>query len=102
MYSHVLVICVEFTDAIAGKPAPTRFNVVHKICAHRKNCGSWLASEEAGPGAEGLQPLQLRHQIIQPINLLLRNVAGRQPIDVFGQFLHRAAFEHRAQRHVAL
>lgn len=40
------------------------------------------------------QPLQLRHQITQPIYLLGTDLIGCQPVDILGQFRHRAALEH--------
>ena len=53
-------------------------------------------------GNDQLQTLQLRHQITQPIDLLCTDLIGRQPVDILGQLHHRAAFEHRPQRHIPL
>ncbi|MGP6460025.1 hypothetical protein [Pseudomonas parakoreensis] len=43
-------INAESAAAIAGKPAPTGISVVFNDRIHYKFCGSWLASDEAGPG----------------------------------------------------
>jgi hypothetical protein len=39
--------CGVWAGPIAGKPAPTGFSVDLKMCEQQKNCGSWLASDEA-------------------------------------------------------
>ena len=78
-------------DAFAGKPRSYGIVSINR----RGPVGARLAREEALTNAKELQPLQRRHQVIQPIHLIFGNVARRQPVDVFGQLCHRAALEHR-------
>ncbi len=88
---------------IADKPCSHRVDARTQIlCSQLIPVGARFARDEAATSAAKLQPFQLRHQIIQPIHLLLSDLAGRQPIDVVSQLPHRAAFEHRPQRYVAL
>jgi len=49
-----------------------------------------------------LEPFKLGHQVTQPIHLALIQRTALQPAYVLSQLLHRAALEHRPQRHVEL
>ena len=48
------------------------------------------------------QPLQFRHQVTEPVDLVIIQRTALQPLYILGQRLHRAALEHRPQRHVQL
>jgi|GEM_PF-4972659 len=41
-------IDVVTAGLIVGKPTPTGFWASHSICARRRPCGSWLASDSVG------------------------------------------------------
>ena len=49
-----------------------------------------------------LERLQRRHQVTQPVDLVVIQRTALQPLHILGQLLHRAALEHRPQRHVQL